>query len=568
MTTPIKWETDDVTRRYFEPRPLPENGTFELALVLGGTVSAGAYTAGVLDFLIEALDAWAARRGKDPAAPTHNVHLKVVAGTSGGGVNAAILTRALAYSFPPVRTKTPSAVAATNPFYDTWVNRLDLSRFLDTGDLKTQPVCGLLNAQPIDDGAAAIETFTGAGPQDRSIFVPGPLATILTITNLRGVAYTTSFGTASGETFIDHTDFARFAVTYAWHQPSSARPDEFLVRFDPPPPDQNGWRVLGHYARGTAAFPLGFPARNLSRPAQHYRYLAMVVPGDGIDPDRVMPLVPDVNQFGTAAGYDFPAVDGGATDNEPIELARVALSGIGGRNPREGHKAKRAVLLIDPFGGGASAGPQTISGVVDTIGPLLQSMIGQARYDSRDILLALRDDVYSRFIIAARRGNPSGGTWSGDEALAGAGLAAFMGFACADFRRHDYFLGRRNCQAFLRKAFVLPVGADAFGAGWNQVTDLSPFIVEDGSQKFLPLIPLFGDVAVDEPEPVWPRGAFQPEALRPAIEKRLVALATALAGSSRAMRSLAWAAAWLLKRRISNWIVAKMQAALKTAQLL
>ncbi|MBN36086.1 MAG: hypothetical protein CMM46_15185 [Rhodospirillaceae bacterium] len=31
---------------------------FSIGLILGETVSAGAYTAGVLDFLIEALDEW------------------------------------------------------------------------------------------------------------------------------------------------------------------------------------------------------------------------------------------------------------------------------------------------------------------------------------------------------------------------------------------------------------------------------------------------------------------------------------------------------------------------------
>jgi predicted patatin/cPLA2 family phospholipase len=37
--------------------PDPPPGTFELGLVLGGTVSAGAYTAGALDFLLQALEA-------------------------------------------------------------------------------------------------------------------------------------------------------------------------------------------------------------------------------------------------------------------------------------------------------------------------------------------------------------------------------------------------------------------------------------------------------------------------------------------------------------------------------
>lgn len=41
----------------FDTVPPTPGNTYELAPVLGGTVSSGAYTAGVLDFLIEALHA-------------------------------------------------------------------------------------------------------------------------------------------------------------------------------------------------------------------------------------------------------------------------------------------------------------------------------------------------------------------------------------------------------------------------------------------------------------------------------------------------------------------------------
>jgi predicted acylesterase/phospholipase RssA len=89
--------------------PAPAKYTYEFALVLGGTVSAGAYTAGVVDFLIEALDEWTVRRDANPADPTvppHKAILKLVTGTSGGGVNSATLARALAFDFPHVTAAT------------------------------------------------------------------------------------------------------------------------------------------------------------------------------------------------------------------------------------------------------------------------------------------------------------------------------------------------------------------------------------------------------------------------------------------------------------------------------
>src|SRR5437763_10295499 len=97
---------DTEIQKWFIDVPAVEPGVFEFALMLGGTVSAGAYTAGAVDFLIEALDCLteAQQQGK---APHHTVLLKLIAGTSGGGVNAAIAARALAFDYPHVTRGMP-----------------------------------------------------------------------------------------------------------------------------------------------------------------------------------------------------------------------------------------------------------------------------------------------------------------------------------------------------------------------------------------------------------------------------------------------------------------------------
>jgi len=70
---------------------------FHLGLAMSGAVSAGAYTAGVFDFLIEALDAWekALAESTDGSVPDHRVGLKVMAGASAGAITAAIGALAL-----------------------------------------------------------------------------------------------------------------------------------------------------------------------------------------------------------------------------------------------------------------------------------------------------------------------------------------------------------------------------------------------------------------------------------------------------------------------------------------
>src|SRR5215471_10190087 len=174
-------------KRWFLTNPAVPPKTFELALVLGGTVSAGAYTAGAVDFLIEALDAWTQLRDHgDAAAPQHKFILRVITGTSGGGVIAAIAARAMNFDFDPIARGTPVGAGPTgNPFYDIWIKTLTLDRFLDTGDIR-KDLESLLNGAAIDTGAQHIIEFTGKGTKARS-WVAAPLSLILTLTNLRGI---------------------------------------------------------------------------------------------------------------------------------------------------------------------------------------------------------------------------------------------------------------------------------------------------------------------------------------------------------------------------------------------
>ena len=86
------------------PSPSPDV-PFEIGLVMAGAVSAGAYTAGVIDFLIQALDEWEkakeqARKdlaeGKTTDCPMHEVRIKVMAGASANSWACAKLEAVLA----------------------------------------------------------------------------------------------------------------------------------------------------------------------------------------------------------------------------------------------------------------------------------------------------------------------------------------------------------------------------------------------------------------------------------------------------------------------------------------
>ncbi len=568
---------EEIKALFDSPGDVPPN-TFEIGLVLGGTVSAGAYTAGAMDFLIEALDNWTRQRDAGAAVPRHKAIVRIITGTSGGSVNAAIAARALAFDFPHVSRGTPPADATRNPFYQTWIHGLNLDAMLQTEDLdgSGSSAVSLLNGKAIDKVADELIRFSTDRPAQRS-WLARPLRVMLTMTNLNGIPYRIDFGQVPmpggsmanlQECYVDHADHARFAIVYPNQASGAPRPDEMVLSFGNQRLEQAiDWASFGQYACGSAAFPIGFPPRRLTRPLEHYRYRVVGVPVDTPDEQRWRPLVPDWDAIQTWAGgglpddYQFLVVDGGATNNEPIELARTALAGVSGRNPRSGVDANRGVVLIDPFAGAAKMAPPVTLKLPDLVESLVGAMLQQTRYDTRDLLLAAQPDVFSRFMITALRENHIG-----DPALATAGMGAFIGFACEAFRRHDYLLGRKNCQDYLRSMFVLPENSPVFAGCLNGVA-LDDYRVTDDTGTYLPIIPLVGESRIPETLDPWPRGALNPEIYRDPVEHRFSRLLHEELASGPLSSVLTWLVTKIGQDKVSDALVTAMQEALTTWKL-
>src|SRR5689334_1269044 len=75
--------------------------TFDIGFALSGAISAGAYTAGVLDYFFQALHEWEKAR-KDSGTPPHHVNVQVIAGASAGAIAGALGVVALAQGIRPV----------------------------------------------------------------------------------------------------------------------------------------------------------------------------------------------------------------------------------------------------------------------------------------------------------------------------------------------------------------------------------------------------------------------------------------------------------------------------------
>src|SRR5580704_1456496 len=199
---------------------------FRIALNMAGAVSAGAYTAGVLDFLIQALDAWYDERARQQAlygtdtklwtVPTHDVLLQVLTGASAGGMCAAISSVALQEEFDHVTQTDPPDGTPVNRLYQSWVQTIDIVPLLGSADLpnKQGPVKSLLDSTPIANIAEAALIASPARAKRRP-WLADPLGIVLTVSNLRGIPYSVDIADQGSfeERMAFHADQMRFAMS-------------------------------------------------------------------------------------------------------------------------------------------------------------------------------------------------------------------------------------------------------------------------------------------------------------------------------------------------------------------
>jgi hypothetical protein len=504
---------------------------FEIGLVMAGAISAGTYTAGVVDFHIEALDSWedekrrdALRRGgaESPAVPCHDVLLKAISGASAGAMTTAMTAAALFAEHRPVTDPNAPPPPGTNRLYDCWVQQVDIGKLLGTTDLERfGEVVSLLDSTALGEIAqSALAVNRRAGPPRR--FVADPLALFLTVSNLRGVPYAFSlFGEREQRFGMNaHTDNLRFAVSpdLGPEKPALSVPGMRLLDpvalFDPDRGAQRAhWDRLVAAALASGAFPVGLQPRVIERSGGDYepQFYSRITCQPGWDEEP--------------PAYRFVAVDGGLMCNEPIDLARAYVAGVADvRQEQSGHRAAGALVLVDPFPNEIdfhrTYWPKT--SLVSVVAQMFSALMAQARFDAEDLELAADPDVFNRFAISPSRFDDAG--IKREPSIASAIMGGFGGFLAPSFRRHDFHLGRLNCQAFLARYFYLPETNPVFSEdNFPQAIRDAYYIRDhDGARRevevptadggvekrpLLPVIPLFPPLDQRPRVPVWPSAA-------------------------------------------------------------
>jgi len=488
---------------------------------MAGAVSAGAYTAGVLDFLVEALDAWYAERerwkDKNPSTwpiPSHDVSLEVLSGASAGGMCAAISALALQEEFDHVRSIPQPPNAAVNRLYDCWVQRIDVEPLLGTADLEKNPdvVRSLLDCTRIEEIADVVLRPETARQKTR-LWVSKKLALYLTLTSLRGIPYSVDF--SNNGSFEERILYYADEISFGFGV-NSLDSSETKLALSYPPQSSDSWDQLGLAAMATGAFPGALAARQLSRKSSYYENKTWAVSNP--DPKAGGECKCQVEQhtpvdWGVTPvprAIDIVYADGGVTNNNPFECARLHLVRLAGgdindHNPRGAENADAAVVSVAPFPGMASWAPNYDPNSQSLLFRVLESLIpvflAQSRFQGESLSLVRDPNVHSRFAIA-----PSDDVPSNVASLLCGSLGAFGGFIDQKFRERDYQLGRRNCQRFLSVHFLLPRHNSTIGPGLIKTDreaqaqvdllgcDPPPGVDTDRDKKWFPIIPLMPSV--------------------------------------------------------------------------
>ncbi len=483
---------------------------FQLGLSLAGTVSAGPYTAGVIDFILEALEEWELEKehcrgefGNDQSkwtVPSHEVHIKSISGASGGGIITGLFLNSLGKLYEHVRTPQSPGKATDNDFYHNWVNLIGFDQLVNSSDLDGGELHSLLNDSAFSKIASEVFQLSRYGASVSRAYIDPNLQAFITLSNLRGIPYYIDFrGEGTNRLFYyRHTDYAAFEYS----RDTISYPDRYQLSTNT---GSSGfaanYQKLREACLATCAVPIGFKPRIFTQPVEVYA---------GRKDGHALAFPPGLKD------YDSLDVDGALFNNRPLELARKAL--ISTEEPevtREAADVTRAVVMVSPLetAGKFRAGYDlSRDGLLDVIPQLLTSLRDDAMFSDEELSLAFDEGVYSRFIITPTRNAGPGTNEHVSPAITASMLSAFGAFLSRDFREHDYFLGRRNGQRFLQQHFSLPYASIKTNPAFAEMLAVNPhdryqFTKKDLNGKqalFFPVIPLCGRAALETYFPMWP----------------------------------------------------------------
>jgi hypothetical protein len=597
---------------------MPDNNSniFHLGLCMAGSVSAGAYTAGVIDYLIEALENWEREKQTDPSVPRHQVVIDLLSGASGGGITGAMTQFALMDKMDHAKLEADGSTyirPVNNILWDCWVELSDgdvFEQILSPDDLSAGGVRSLLNAGFIDKIADKLNRYIdrlSAAGTSKPPFVgiaPEMFMTLFNITGIKYQLHSIAATTTAGRQYVaDHRDIAHFR----WSEGTYEGDGRMILNLH----NREHVPVVIAAAKATGAFPVGLRARLVTRPAKYIWDNPFFNKGKKFGKDSILlgEAIEEPDQYYTSIN-----ADGGTANNEPVELARdimlsirkkkygdvpdgkpvEKMSDVERADAKKAYLMNTSIILIDPFPSADNTiqAPDVTSDILFKYAPsLVNAMNAQLIFDAKDALDAYKKDNYGLHIIA-----PSRDGVDASIAIACGSLGGFGGFLEREFRVHDFFLGRKNCQGFLRKYFVANLNEadpenraciqaiiDSYAA--NPAAKEKFAFLDEQERLLVPIIPdvsLQRPVAVvlDEQEkvlkaietnklPLFKLNKLEADFLekyRKGITRRYLGISKNLFGAFAGF--LLGCGAWLFRKKITGAVIDKIRTNLRSGELI
>jgi hypothetical protein len=488
--------------------------TFNLGITMAGAVSAGAYTAGFMDYLIEVLNNWEKHKVSirekiqkneplnefEKKIPLHAVSIEALGGASAGGMVSMITALSCYKKFEPVDTPTDQTTG--NVLYDSWVllnddiekNVSTFERMLSTEDIDDNPegIPSLLNSKSIDLIADNVFQYfeDNTAGEIMPPYISKDLRVLLTLCSLRGIPFELNFENFSSANFPhvpghrmnEHMIVAHFKLDY-----KNQTDKDYYLNFDPF--NQESRELLKLCTKATGAFPLGLAARNFKGAlSQDYIKNCILRNLEIPDKDSVEIKLNDPS-------FDFTCIDGGTINNEPYsEVVQVLESKRPEEDPK---KPMSGVIMVDPFPNfynqdepGEVENPITSSLFQNNIWKVIPKAYTTLREQVRVKHSGSFYKDYLRLLIFPVKWEQLG-LLKDHPPISCASLGGFGGFLNREFRKHDFFLGRNNAKNFLRAYCMLEYDSENLHPLFEGI-DLS--VVQTFSRKtkrkiFLPIIP-------------------------------------------------------------------------------
>ncbi len=576
------------------------NKKFKLCITMAGAVSAGAYTAGVLDYLLETLELWEKAKeenkkigkgnpGYNDSIPMHEVEIDVISGASAGGITGTLaLLNLLDKNYTPYNKDNPNG--EYNRFYQSWVKMADdekettLSKMLHRDDIQPkQKPESLLNTKAIE--TIAKRALVVNDKTDYPNYVSKNLDLILTISNLRGINFKVDFDgrthTNSGTTITNHGGFFRYK-TVNTDFPDRGIPKHsdslyHVLDLD----NETDISTLRNATLSTSAFPIGLKSRQLNIYTEYLRRYPKYLFGK----NRLHAISPILKNEKL---YHFNSIDGGLINNEPYGIALKVMHEKNTYITEKGN-TNYAVIMVDPFPNlnNKEEDYTPKSDIISVAKGMFNALRNQVMFNQDGILEALSLADRTRFLIAPIRKEKKEEKWKrAKKDLASAPLNGFAGFLDASFREHDFKLGRQNCQTFLRYYFAVKndnIETRLQSAPTNEAKERFCFSVppkDPNGEQFFPIIPdmrvlnAFNDISDKEnygtdakihyPEfPKFNSITFE-KAFKKPIKKRISYVVKGLSNSSM----LTFAFNRLFKNKAYTFIKNTIESEMEEAELL